>query len=134
MTPTSVRLCLVAGGLLGGLAVAAGAFGAHGLADHLAASGQTANWQTACNYCMYHALALLAAALVGSRWRTPSRPALIAAGCFFLGTLIFSGCLAALALTGIRPLGAIVPIGGVLLISGWGALAVAGAYLPPAAD
>ncbi|MFM7137879.1 MAG: DUF423 domain-containing protein [Planctomycetota bacterium] len=132
MTSTAVRFCLVAGSLLGGVAVAAGAFGAHGLAATLAASGQEANWQTACTYCMYHALGMLAAGLVAALSRPTSRPALAAGWCFLLGTLIFSGCLAALALSGVRILGAIVPVGGVLMIAGWVILAAAAARLPPA--
>ena len=131
MTPAPARHCLVAGSVLGGVAVAAGAFGAHGLAATLAASGQAANWQTACSYCMYHALGLIAAGLVASR-RLPGRLALAAGCCFFFGTLIFSGCLAALALSGIKILGAIVPIGGVLMIAGWMLLATAAARLPTA--
>jgi len=130
MTPAAVRFCLVAGSLLGGLAVAAGAFGAHGLAARLAAGGQTANWQTACSSCMVHALGLLAAGLVAARRQPHCRLAIAAGGCFLAGTLIFSGCLAALALSGLKILGAIVPIGGVLLIAGWILLASAAARLP----
>jgi uncharacterized membrane protein YgdD (TMEM256/DUF423 family) len=130
VTPASVRSCLIAGSLLGGVAVAAGAFGAHGLAATLTATGQAANWQTACTYCMYHALGLVAAGLVASLRRPPCRLALTAGWCFLLGTLIFSGCLAALALSGLKILGAIVPIGGVLLIAGWVLLAIAAARLP----
>lgn len=130
MTTGGVRSCLVAGALLGAVAVAAGAFGAHGLATTLAASGQTANWQTACTYCMYHALGMLAAGLVAARSRPASRPALVAGWCFLVGTLIFSGCLATLALTGVKTLGAIVPIGGVLMITGWVILATAAIRLP----
>ena len=131
MTPAPARHCLVAGSVLGGVAVAAGAFGAPGLAATLAATGQAANWQTACSYCMYHALGLIAAGLVASRG-LPGRLALAAGWCFFFGTLIFSGCLAALALSGIKILGAIVPIGGVLMIAGWTLLAAAAARLPAA--
>ena len=130
MTTGGARFCLLAGSLLGAIAVAAGAFGAHGLAAILAASSQTANWQTACAYCMYHALAMLAAGLVAARCQPASRPALTAGWCFLVGTLIFSGCLAALALTGVTILGAIVPIGGVLMITGWVILAVAAMRLP----
>lgn len=130
MTPAAVRFCLVSGSLLGGVAVAAGAFGAHGLAARLAASGQAANWQTACSYCMYHALALLAAGLLAGRRKPSCRLALAAGWCFLLGTLIFSGCLAALALSGIKILGAIVPIGGGLMIAGWALLAAAAARSP----
>lgn len=132
MRSAPVRFCLVTGSLLGGIAVAAGAFGAHGLAARLAACGQTANWQTACTYCMFHALALLAAGLVAARRLPPCRLAVAAGWCFFVGTLIFSGCLAALALSGLKILGAVVPIGGVLLIAGWVLLALAAARLPAA--
>ena len=130
MMAGGVRSCLITGGLLGAVAVAAGAFGAHGLAATLAASGQTANWQTACTYCMYHALGMLAAGLVAARSQPASGRALVAGWCFLVGTLIFSGCLAALALTGVRMLGAIVPIGGVLMIAGWLILAAAAMRLP----
>jgi uncharacterized membrane protein YgdD (TMEM256/DUF423 family) len=119
------RFCIVAGCLLGGLAVAAGAFGAHGLKATLAASGQAENWETACRYCMYHALALVAAGLLARLQATLSATLPPAAACFLVGTFIFSGCLGALALSGWKILGAIVPIGGVLLIAGWLLLAVA---------
>ena len=132
MRAAPARNCLVAGSVLGGVAVAAGAFGAHGLAARLAESGQAANWQTACSYCMYHALGLIAAGLVAGRSRPPARLAPAAGWCFFCGTLIFSGCLAALALSGIKILGAIVPVGGVLMIAGWTLLAAAAARLPAA--
>lgn len=124
------RLALVAGAALGGLSVAAGAFGAHGLKATLAATGQADNWETACRYAMYHALALVALGLLATI-RSPAPAGLAAAAWSFLaGTLIFSGCLAVLALTGIKILGAIVPIGGVLLILGWVLLALAAARLP----
>jgi uncharacterized membrane protein YgdD (TMEM256/DUF423 family) len=127
-TTCMIRHCIVFGAVLGGVAVAAGAFGAHGLAATLAATGQTANWDTAFRYGLVHALALVATGLVaglptailGRRWLAA------AAWCFAVGTLVFSGCLAALALTGVRVLGAIVPIGGTLLIVGWGLLALGG--------
>ncbi|MCE9630816.1 MAG: DUF423 domain-containing protein [Planctomycetia bacterium] len=114
-----MRFCMITGAVLGAVSVAGGAFGAHGLKATLDATGQAANWETAARYCMYHALALLALGLlVGQRssasWMFPA-----AAWCFLVGTLIFSGCLAALALSGVKILGAIVPIGGVLLIFGW---------------
>ena len=124
------RFSLIAGCLLGAVAVAAGAFGAHGLKAMLAAAGQTENWETACRYGMYHALALVATGLLAAACPPAIRPAGIAGGCFLVGTLIFSGCLAALALSGVKILGAIVPIGGVLLIAGWLVLAAAAARLP----
>jgi uncharacterized membrane protein YgdD (TMEM256/DUF423 family) len=118
------RLFLTAGSLLGGLAVAAGAFGAHGLKAFLEAHGQAGNWETAARYALVHALATVA---VGTLAAVRPAPGLAAAGwCFLVGTAIFSGCLFALALSGIKILGAVVPIGGVLLIAGWMLLAYAG--------
>ena len=123
--PATVRFCIIAGCLLGGIAVAAGAFGAHGLKATLTAAGQAENWETACRYCIYHALALLATGLVAATFPQAAGLANTAGICFLVGTLIFSGCLAALALSGVKILGAIVPIGGVLLIAGWIVLATA---------
>lgn len=118
------RLFLVTGPLLGGLAVAAGAFGAHGLKSLLEASGQAGNWETAARYALGHALAIVVAGL----WAAvrPSRLVAAAGWCFLVGTAIFSGCLFALAVSGVRLLGAVVPVGGLLLIAGWALLALAG--------
>jgi uncharacterized membrane protein YgdD (TMEM256/DUF423 family) len=122
---TSVpRFAIVAGGILGGLAVAGGAFGAHGLKATLDASGQAGNWETAARYAMVHALALVAVGLLAAT-RPQATGLTAAAWCFLIGSVIFSGCLAVLALTGIKVLGAVVPIGGLLLIAGWLALAAA---------
>ncbi len=114
-----MRFCVIAGALLGALSVAGGAFGAHGLKAVLDATGQAANWETAARYCMYHALALLALGLLAERRPTATRTVSAAACCFLTGVLIFSGCLAALALSGVKILGAIVPLGGLLLLAGW---------------
>jgi uncharacterized membrane protein YgdD (TMEM256/DUF423 family) len=103
---------LASGALLAGLGVALGAFGAHGLRDSLspAALGW---WQTAVDYQMWHAVALVAlAASPLPRLRLPA--AMLGAG-----VLIFSGTLYAMALTGARWLGAITPLGGSLMILGW---------------
>ena len=123
-----LRLSLISGSILGFLGVAAGSFGAHGLKALLDANGQSANWETAVRYCLYHALALvLVGVLSGLPQAAAARGLLSAAGwAFLLGTLVFSGFLAALALSGVKILGAIVPIGGVLLLVGWGCLAAAG--------
>ena len=116
---------------LGGLAVALGAFGAHGLKDKLEALQTTATYHTAVQYHFYHALALLAVALLALQGRSSGALAL-AGWSFTLGVLIFSGTLYALALSGIKWLGAITPIGGVAFIVGWVALAVAaGAPVKP---
>ena len=123
-----IRLWLVSGAILGFLGVAAGSFGAHGLKALLEANGQAANWETAVRYCLFHALAIVLVGLcAGLPQAAAGRGLLTAAGWSFLvGTLIFSGFLAALALSGVKILGAIVPIGGVLLLVGWACLAAAG--------
>lgn len=120
-----LKFFLFSGGLLGGLGVAAGSFGAHGLKALLDATGRGDNWETAVRYCLYHSLAILVLAVASALpHMSQARGLLLAAGwCFLVGTLIFSGCLAALALSGIRILGAIVPIGGVLFLIGWALVA-----------
>jgi len=126
------RLLFLAGAVLAGLGVAAGSFGAHGLEAMLAATGRADNWETAVRYCMYHALATLVVALAATLPQAAAvRGPLTAAGlCFLGGTLVFSGCLGALALSGVRILGAIVPVGGVLFLVGWACVAVAAARWP----
>ena len=122
-----LKLFCLAGALLGFLGVAAGSFGAHGLKDMLEANGQAANWETAVRYCLFHAVVLVAiAGLAAAPGANAANGLLtVAAGCFVVGVLIFSGFLGVLALTGIRILGAIVPIGGMLLLVGWATLAAA---------
>jgi uncharacterized membrane protein YgdD (TMEM256/DUF423 family) len=120
------RFAISVGSVLAGLAVAAGAFGAHSLGPFLEAAGQVGNWETAARYAMVHGLATVVAGLVAGMAGAPPRLVAAAAWCFALGTLVFSGCLAALALSGVRMLGAVVPIGGTLLIVGWTLLAVTG--------
>ena len=122
-----LKLFCVAAAVLGFIGVAAGSFGAHGLKALLEANGQAANWETAVRYCLFHAVAVLP--ICGLATSNNSSVALglltAAAGCFVVGVLIFSGFLSILALTGLRWLGAIVPIGGVLLLVGWGFLTAA---------
>ncbi len=124
----SMKLWILSGALLGGLAVAMGSFGAHGLKATLEANGQAANWETAVRYAVFHALALLVVGLLsGMPQAAGARGWLTVSGWSFLvGTAIFSGFLGVLALTGTRWLGAIVPIGGVLFLVGWACLAIAG--------
>lgn len=108
------------GSVLGFVAVAFGAFGAHALKARLSTE-MLAIWKTANEYHFYHALALL---LVGLIARQGSVPGLdVSAGCFLAGTLVFSGSLYVLALTETRWLGAITPIGGLLFLAGWAWLA-----------
>lgn len=122
------RLFFGLGSLSGGLAVALGAFGAHILESRLPPE-RLATFDTAVQYQMYHALALLAAAWAGVQWQESRLPDL--AGWFFLGgTILFSGSLYALSLSGVRWFGAITPLGGISFLVGWGCLAfVAGSFL-----
>lgn len=106
--------------------VAAGAFGAHALRARLSTE-LLAVFETGARYQMYHALALLAAALVASR--AASGAATAAGWLFTAGVVVFSGSLYALALTGVRVLGAITPLGGACFLAGWVALALAGKEL-----
>lgn len=111
------------GAVLAAAAVAAGAFGAHGLAARLDERA-LALWETASRYLMYGALSLILAGLFG---RVSGRSVGAAGWCLLLGSLVFSGTVGALALGGPRWLGAVTPIGGTLLIAGllvfaWSAL------------
>ena len=113
---------LFIGALMGGVGVALGAFGAHGLRGRLTPD-MLAVFETGVRYHMYHALALLLVAAVMPR--IEGRALVVAGWSFFTGIVIFSGSLYALALTGVTTLGAITPIGGVAFLLGWAALAVA---------
>jgi uncharacterized membrane protein YgdD (TMEM256/DUF423 family) len=103
------------------LSVAAGAFGAHALRGRLSPEYLTV-FETAARYQMYHALGLLAVAWAVSRW--PAGTAQWAGWLFVVGTVLFSGSLYALALTGERWLGAVTPLGGVAFLLGWLCLAL----------
>ncbi len=103
----------------GFLAVAAGAFGAHGLQGRLDAPALQV-FETAARYHMYHALAMAVAALAGRAGR--DRAAVAACACFLAGIVLFSGSLYLLPLTGQRWLGMITPVGGMAFLAGWGAL------------
>ena len=115
------RLTVLAG-VLGASAVAAGAFGAHGLAD-LVTPDRLAVWETAARYHLIHALALLALAAFGGRLGRAGR---VASAAFVLGVLVFSGSLYVLVLTDTAWLGMITPLGGLALIAGWLAVAAGG--------
>jgi uncharacterized membrane protein YgdD (TMEM256/DUF423 family) len=105
------------------LAVGAGAFGAHALRGRIDADLLPV-FETAARYHMYHALALLAVALAA--WRWPQGGWSLPGWLFVAGIVVFSGSLYLLALTGVRWLGAVTPIGGVCFLAGWVALALAG--------
>jgi len=114
------RLFLIAGSLSGFMAVLMGAFGAHGLSQKLSPES-LGFFEVGARYQMYHALALLAAGFATERWL---RGEFVVAGwCFLIGSVIFSGSLYALSLSGIRWLGAVTPIGGLAFLLGWLSLA-----------
>lgn len=124
------RIFLAIAALLGGLAVAGGAFASHALKEKLTDRALEI-FETGARYQMYHALALLLVALLCNSglqtlpYEAPP-PTLVTAGiAFIVGVVVFSGSLYALSLTGIKWLGAITPLGGAAFLVGWGCLAVA---------
>lgn len=117
----SAKLMVMLAGAFGFLGVGFGAFGAHALKARLTPE-MLAIYRTAVEYQFWHVLALLAVGVLAL-----SRPGPLASAsgwCFVLGILIFSGSLYALALSEVRVLGAITPIGGLLLLAGWALLTV----------
>jgi uncharacterized membrane protein YgdD (TMEM256/DUF423 family) len=108
---------ILLGALLGGLAVALGAFGAHALKNILTANQRLDTFELASRYQFYHALAIVMLGLVLGHFN--HKFIYVAGYAFLLGILIFSGSLYLLSLTNWRWLGAITPIGGLALIAGW---------------
>ncbi len=115
------KVFFIAGALSAALAVGLGAFGAHALRDRLTPE-MLATFETGVRYEMYHALALIAIAFALTRWQ--SNWIGIAGWLLIVGTILFSGSLYALALSGVRVLGAITPFGGIAFLAGWILLAV----------
>src|SRR3954467_1136588 len=110
------RFALLAGALLAASGLLLGAFGTHGLRAMLSPEA-LGWWQTAVQYQMWQAIGLVAigaAPIARTRW---------SAGMLAAGTIIFSGSLFLMALSGARWLGAVTPVGGVLMIAGWICLA-----------
>jgi uncharacterized membrane protein YgdD (TMEM256/DUF423 family) len=126
------RVWWVAGCLIGFLAVALGAFGAHGLPKlfatwdlSLADATKRLEWfEVGTRYAVYHALALLAVAWVAAR--APSRAATVAGVGFAAGVLLFTGSLVVMTFNGMKVLGAVTPFGGLGFLVGWAALSFAG--------
>lgn len=111
------RAWLAAGALLALLAVMAGAFGAHGLRGTISERGLEV-FQTAVTYQMYHAIALVLVSLL-SITGLSHRLLGASAGFFLAGILLFSGSLYLLALTDIRWIGPVTPLGGLCFMMGW---------------
>jgi uncharacterized membrane protein YgdD (TMEM256/DUF423 family) len=110
---------------LGFLAVALGAFGAHGLKDLLGQNGTAAIWEKAVFYHFIHAVMLF---VLAGRAVFPK----LAWWSFLAGILIFSGSLYLLAVTNLRWLGAVTPVGGICFLIGWGCLCFCGCKKPDA--
>ncbi|NBD38594.1 MAG: DUF423 domain-containing protein [Verrucomicrobia bacterium] len=106
--PMALRISAVAGAVAVGL----GAFGAHGLEDFLTESGRRETWNTAVLYHMVHSVVLLLLAMAAT-WRPKTW------GLVFAGIALFAGSLYLLCLTQATWLGAVTPVGGLLLIAGW---------------
>ncbi len=118
------RIFFIIGSILAGLAVATGAFGAHGL-QNLVTPERLETWEKAVRYQIYHALALLLLAWAITHW--PEQAKLLSAGgwLFLAGVVLFSGSLYLLVLSEITILGAITPLGGVAFVAGWLCLVIA---------
>ena len=116
---------LLVGAISGMFSVAAGAFGAHGLRSRVTPELLTV-FETGARYQMYHALLLCVVGVILARAGAQAAWTLnLCGGLVVLGTVLFSGSLYLLALTGQRSLGAITPLGGLCFLAAWGTLAIA---------
>lgn len=110
------RLFFAIGAVSAFIGVATGAFGAHGLKGRLGVE-MLAIFEVGVRYQMYHALALIAVAWAQTRW--PGTLVTASGVLFIIGTLLFSGSLYLLSLSGLRWLGAVTPLGGLAFLAGW---------------
>lgn len=123
------RTLLLVAGVVGGLGIGIGAFGAHSLPQLLKDLPEEEllkrkEWlEIGVRYHMHHALAMLAVAVRDQKWNANFS---VVNAAWLLGILLFSGSLYLMSVTGVARLGAVVPIGGVAFIVGWVALAVTG--------
>lgn len=111
-----MKIFVLLGSIFALISVAAGAFGAHAMADKIEPAMLDV-WETAVQYQMYHALALFGAAWLYHQ--TEATVALVAGWAFIAGILVFSGSLYLMVFTGVRGLGAVTPVGGVAMMAGW---------------
>ncbi|MFQ5798795.1 MAG: DUF423 domain-containing protein [Bacteroidota bacterium] len=110
------RFFFVLGSISAFIGVAVGAFGAHALREKLSPELLNA-FEVGVRYQIYHALAILAVAWAASHWLSSN--VAVAGWLFFAGTVLFSGSLYALSLTGLRWLGLVTPVGGLMFLAGW---------------
>lgn len=124
-TQDAARRSLIAAGILGFLAVACGAFGAHGIESAMQGAEDSAKrlgwWVTGVRYQMWHSLLLLGIAQLQTR--ADSKALRVAFGAVLIGVLLFSGLLYVMTLTHLKILGAIVPLGGTAFLVSWAAVA-----------
>ena len=114
------KFFIQAGALLGALAVALGAFGAHALKAMLESSNRVDTFETAVKYQFYHAIGLVLIGLLFQNCAVNAERFSHWSGyAFLIGVVIFSGSLYTICFTGIRAFGAVAPIGGTLMIVGW---------------
>jgi len=122
-----MKIFLILGAINAMLAVALGAFGAHGLEGRIS-DKYLEVWKTGVTYQMFHATGLFVVAFLASRF--PQSTLINASGwAMFIGIVLFSGSLYVLSTSGIKVLGAITPFGGVAFIIGWILLVIAAAKL-----
>jgi uncharacterized membrane protein YgdD (TMEM256/DUF423 family) len=130
------KYSILIGGIFAALAVGLGTYHAHGLeklllpiyeGDVALFEKRMGNWETAAQYQMYNAIGLILVGLTASI--RPSKMLSVATVCFILGIILFSGLLSVLAVTNIKILGAIVPLGGLSMLVGWILLALGGCCL-----
>ncbi len=116
-----MRLWILAAAVNGFLALVLGAYAAHGLGGR--AEAERVGWvEVGADYGLSHALALLGVGLLAGRTARPRMTLRLAGWAFLAGTLLFSGGLYVMGVTGARALGPVVPVGGLLLMAGWLAL------------
>ena len=118
------RIFFIIGSGLAGMAVATGAFGAHGL-QKIVTPERLDTWEKAVRYQIYHALALLLLAWALTHWPEQAKLLTIGGWLFLAGVVLFSGSLYLLVLSEIKWLGAITPLGGVAFVAGWLCLLIA---------
>ncbi len=123
----NARGWVIAGAILGFCSVGGGAFGAHALKARLDPA-MLEVFQTGIRYAMVHSLALVLLGLLAAR--APSRACTVAGVGFLGGSILFTGSLSLLAVTGVKKLGMVTPFGGLLFLTGWIALALAARSLP----
>jgi uncharacterized membrane protein YgdD (TMEM256/DUF423 family) len=111
------KLFLKSGAIFAGLSIALGAFGAHAFKEVLELSNRTETYEIAARYQMYGALALIAVGILTDK--IPHKFLTWAGYCFIVGTIIFSGSLYLICITGVKMWGAVAPIGGAGLMAGW---------------